>query len=246
MIDRSRVRGNTLDDITALPIEQLVRLWQQHGLSRSRFVAILAGLGASATGISTLLAAAESSAATLPSRRKPAHHAIEHHHTALHQAHVQRQAGATHQEPATSGKVHAAAAAQPLGATSAASAARSMSPSRRQQLLAILDDYADEAIVDDPLFERPIAGKRAIGERKWAEMTSMSGVTIDVVHRFAHGKQVVAEWVVRGTHAGPFMGYAPTGRRIEIRGMTVVTRENGKITRESLFYDVAELHRQLT
>ena len=110
----------------------------------------------------------------------------------------------------------------------------------------MLDDYADNAIVDDPLFERPIAGKQAIAQRKWAEMTSMSGVTIDVVHRFAHGNQVVAEWVVRGTHAGHFMGYAPTGRQIEIRGMTVVTHKNGKITRESLFYDVAELHRQLT
>jgi steroid delta-isomerase-like uncharacterized protein len=111
-----------------------------------------------------------------------------------------------------------------------------MSATHRQKLQAMLDDYADNAIVEDPLFERPIVGKQAIAQRKWAEMTSMSGVTIDVVHRFAHGNQVVAEWVVRGTHAGHFMGYAPTGRQIEIRGMTVVTGENGKITRESLLY----------
>ena len=31
-----------------------------------------------------------------------------------------------------------------------------------------------------------------------------------------------------------------------VRGMTVITRENGRITRESLFHDVAELQRQLT
>jgi steroid delta-isomerase-like uncharacterized protein len=234
-----------MDESTALPIEQLVRRLQQNDLSRSRFMAILAGLGASATGISTLVAAAESSAATLPARRRPAPHKTEHQHTKLHQAHVQRQAAATHQVPAASGDVNAAAA-QATGAGDTAGTATSMSASHRQKLQAMLDDYADHAIVDDPLFERPIAGKQAIAQRKWAEMTSMSGVTIDVVHRFAHGNQVVAEWVVRGTHAGHFMGYAPTGRQIEIRGMTVVTRENGKITRESLFYDVAELQRQLT
>ena len=234
-----------MDEITTLPIEQLVRRFQRHDLSRSRFMAILAGLGASATGISTLVSAAESSAATLPARRGPAHHKAEHQHMKLHQAHVQRQAAATQQVPAASGDV-TAAAAQAAGAAATAGAARSMSASHRQKLQAMLDDYADNAIVDDPLFERPIAGKQAIAQRKWAEMTSMSGATIDVVHRFAHGNQVVAEWVVRGTHAGHFMGYAPTGRQIEIRGMTVVTRENGKITRESLFYDVAELERQLT
>jgi steroid delta-isomerase-like uncharacterized protein len=208
-------------------------------------MAILAGLGASAAGISTLVAVAESSAATLPARRGPAPHKAEHQHMKLHQAHVQRQAAATHQVPAASSDVNAAAAAQAAGAADTAGAATSMSASHRQKLQAMLDDYADHAIVDDPLFERPIAGKQAIAQRKWAEMTSMSGVTIDVVHRFAHGNQVVAEWVVRGTHAGHFMGYTPTGRQIEIRGMTVVTRENGKITK-SLFYDVAQLQRQLT
>ena len=235
-----------MDEITALPVEQLVRRLQQHDLSRSRFMAILAGLGASATGIRTLMAAADSSAATLPARRRPGHHKAEHQHMKLHQAHVQRQAAATHQVPAASADVNAAAPAQAAGAADTVGTATSMSASHRQKLQAMLDDYADNAIVDDPLFERPIAGKQAIAQRKWAEMTSMSGATIDVVHRFAHGNQVVAEWVVRGTHAGHFMGYAPTGRQIEIRGMTVVTRENGKITRESLFYDVAELERQLT
>jgi steroid delta-isomerase-like uncharacterized protein len=233
-----------MDEITALPIEQLVRRLQQHDLSRRRFMAILAGLGAS--GIRTLMTAAESRAATLPAHRRPAHHTAEHHHKKLHQAHVQRQAAATHQVPTASSDVNAPAAAQATDAADMAGAARSMSASNWQKLQAMLDDYADHAIVDDPLFERPIVGKQAIAQRKWAEMTSMSGVTIDVVHRFAHGSQVVAEWVVRGTHAGHFMGYAPTGRQIEIRGMTIVTRENGKITRESLFYDVAELQRQLT
>jgi hypothetical protein len=80
-----------MDEITALPIEQLMRRLQQNDLSRSRFMAILAGLGASATGVRTLMAA-QCSAATLPARRRPGHHKAEHQHMKLHQAHVQRQA----------------------------------------------------------------------------------------------------------------------------------------------------------
>jgi hypothetical protein len=120
-----------------------VRRLQQNDLSRSRFMAILAGLGASATGISTLLSAAESSAATLPARRGPAHDKAEQQHKKLHQAHVQRQAAATHQVPAASGDVNVAAAAQAAGAADTAGTATSMSASHRQKLQAMLDDYAD-------------------------------------------------------------------------------------------------------
>jgi steroid delta-isomerase-like uncharacterized protein len=53
----------------------------------------------------------------------------------------------------------------------------------------------------------------------------------------------VAEWVVRGSHAGDFLGFPATGRKIEVHGVTVVTHEHGKITKESLHYDVAAVHR---
>ena len=109
-----------------------------------------------------------------------------------------------------------------------------------------MDDYTDNAVVEDPLFAELIVGKTAIAERKLAEMKSMAGVSIDVTNRYAHGDQVVAEWVLRGTHQGDIFGFKATGRAIELRGVTVVTRNAaGKITRESLHYDLAELHRQL-
>lgn len=205
------------EENTDQSIEQLVRNYREQGLSRGRFMAILAGLGASASGIATLLSSAEASAAGLPPHYKPAHHTPEQHKQ-MHHAHVQRQSGAT---------------------------VPSADASHAERLQAIMNDYADHAVVEDPLFSAPIVGKRAIAERKLAEMQSMRGVTIEVTNRFAHGNQVVAEWVLRGTHAGDVFGYKATGRQIEVRGVTVVTREHGKITRESLHYDVADLHRQM-
>jgi steroid delta-isomerase-like uncharacterized protein len=213
-----------MDEMADYPIEHLVQQLRRKGISRSRFIAVLTGLGASATSIATLLSAAEVDAAALPPPRTFAHHAVERQNAQLHQAHVQRQSAATQHGSAAAG---------------------TMSASRRQQLQALLDDYADDAVVEDPLFAAPIVGKAAIAQRKLAEMNSMAGATIEVVHRFAHRNQVVAEWIVRGRHEGDFLGFVATGRQIEVHGMTVVTRENGKITKESLFYDVADLHRQL-
>jgi steroid delta-isomerase-like uncharacterized protein len=212
--------GETVDD----SIEELVHRVRQNGITRSHFIAVLTGLGASATGISTLLSAA-ADAAALPPPRAFVHHAVEQQNAQLHHTHVQRQSGATQEGPSSAGAVSA---------------------SRQKYLGAILDDYVEDAVVEDPLFAAPIVGKAAIAQRKLAEMNSMAGATIEVVHRFAHRDQVVAEWIVRGTHQGDFLGFAATGRQIEVRGMTVVTRRNGKITKESLYYDVADIHRQLS
>lgn len=214
-------------------VEQLVQRVRDRKLSRSDFAKMLAGMGASASGIAMLLASTNnvSAAQVRSGHRKQGAQATERHHTKLHHQHVQRQGLATQSAggPGNGGQVDP-----------------SVHAFRAQKLNEIMADYADNAVVEDPLLDGPIVGKQAIADRKMAEMAAMHGVTIDVVHRFAHKNQVMAEWIVRGTHQGAFMGYARTGRSIELRGMTVVTRENHKITKESLHYDLSELHRQLS
>lgn len=210
-------------------IEQLVQRVRERQLSRGDFAKLLAGMGASATGIATLLASTNAvSAAQAHAARGKSAPSTAHRHKQLHHAHVQRQGQATH---------------APTGQQGGDSSVHAY---RAQKLQEIMADYADTAIVEDPLWDGPIVGKKAIAQRKMAEMAAMHGVAIEIVHRFAHHSQVVAEWIVRGTHQGAFLGYAPTGRSIEVRGMTVVTRQNDKITKESLFYDLADLHRQLS
>ena len=55
----------------------------------------------------------------------------------------------------------------------------------------------------------------------------------------------MVEWVASGTHAHDYPGLAATGRAFSIPGVTVVVRRDGKIVRESLYYDMAEVQRQL-
>lgn len=110
---------------------------------------------------------------------------------------------------------------------------------------ALQNDYHENAIVEDSMYAQPFVGRDAIMARKGTGMAAIPDLKINVVNRVVHGNQVSVEWVATGTHSGDFPGLAATGRSFSIPGVTVVVRHNGKITRESIYYDVAEVHRQL-
>ena len=106
-------------------------------------------------------------------------------------------------------------------------------------------DYADNAIVEDSMHAEPLIGRAAIMQHKNERMAAVSGANIVVNNRIARGEQVVVEWTATGVHSGDLHGLAATGRTYTLKGVTVVLRQNGKIVRESIYYDAAELHRQL-
>jgi steroid delta-isomerase-like uncharacterized protein len=57
---------------------------------------------------------------------------------------------------------------------------------------------------------------------------------------------VAVQWRARGTFRGaPFQGIEPTGRRIEVRGCDCVEVEDGKIVRNTAYYDGAAFARGL-
>ncbi len=107
------------------------------------------------------------------------------------------------------------------------------------------NDYAEHAIVEDSMYPHPFVGRAAIMARKGAGMAAIPGLKISVTNRVVHGNQLTVEWVASGTHTGDYPGLHATGRTFSIPGVTVVVRQNGKIVRESLYYDMEEVQRQL-
>jgi steroid delta-isomerase-like uncharacterized protein len=209
-------------------VDDLVEQYERKSLSRGRFMARAAGIGLTAAGAAAMLASMESKSAraAVPSSSGAVSQATQQQHVAAHDMHLQSQSATT----------QSASAANHL----------QLDAARKQALERLLDDYADDAVVEDPLNRTPVTGKEAIAQRKLEEMTSMRNVTLTVSNRFSHGDQVIAEWVMRGTHVGPYKGYAATNREITLNGVTVVTRKAGKIVKESIFYDVNKLLAQLS
>jgi steroid delta-isomerase-like uncharacterized protein len=106
-------------------------------------------------------------------------------------------------------------------------------------------DYHEDAIVEDSMYPYPFVGRQAIMNRKSAGFAAMPDMKITVTKRFVRGDQLTVEWVASGTHQADYPGLPATGRRFSIPGVTVVVRKNGKILRESLYYDMNEVQRQL-
>lgn len=107
-------------------------------------------------------------------------------------------------------------------------------------------DYHADAIVEDSMYATPFIGRAAILARKSAGFAAMPDVQIKVTNRVVHGDQLTVEWIASGTHAHDYPGLPATGRSFSIPGVTVVVRQDGKIVRESLYYDMAEVQRQLS
>ena len=110
---------------------------------------------------------------------------------------------------------------------------------------ALHDDYAEHAVVEDGMFPEPLVGRTMIIERKGMGMAAIPDLKIAITNRVAHGNQVSAEWVATGTHTGDLPGMPATGRPFTLRGLTVTIRQQGKIVREAIYYDLNDLKRQI-
>ena len=53
----------------------------------------------------------------------------------------------------------------------------------------------------------------------------------------ADGDAVVVEWQAIGTHTGEVNGIPPTGNRIDLAGISILTIKDGKIAHLSISYD---------
>ena len=115
----------------------------------------------------------------------------------------------------------------------------------RGNLNALHHDYAENAIVEDSMYEKPFIGRAAIMERKNVITSAASDANITIKNRIVTGNQVTAEWVATGVHTGDLPGLPASGRPFSIHGVTVVVRHEGKIVREALYYDANQLYRQL-
>ncbi len=110
---------------------------------------------------------------------------------------------------------------------------------------ALHDDYAEHAVVEDSMYPEALVGRRAIMQRKGMGMVAIPDLKITITNRLAHGNQVSAEWVATGTHNGNLPGMPATGRPFTLRGVTVTIREQGKIVREAIYYDLNDLQHQI-
>ncbi len=93
----------------------------------------------------------------------------------------------------------------------------------------------------------PDLGRGPEGEKKRATLyhTAFPDLRLTVEDIIAEGETVVARWSCRGTHKGDLNGIAPTGKRVNITGISIARFTNGKMSEGFVHWDALSLMQQL-
>ena len=93
----------------------------------------------------------------------------------------------------------------------------------------------------------PDFGRGPESEKKRATLyrTAFPDLRLTVEDIIAEGETVVARWSCRGTHKGDLNGIAPTGKRVNITGISIARLTNGKMSEGFVNWDALSLMQQL-
>jgi steroid delta-isomerase-like uncharacterized protein len=111
--------------------------------------------------------------------------------------------------------------------------------------LDILDEvYAPDLVWHEP--DQDIQGLEQARQFVTMYKTAFPDLNATVEDVIAEGDKVVTRWTVRGTHQGEIEEFGPpTGRQVEIKGITIHRIEDGKIVEEWERYDNLSVMQQL-
>jgi steroid delta-isomerase-like uncharacterized protein len=109
-------------------------------------------------------------------------------------------------------------------------------------------DVADELLTANFVFHEPsgdINGPEGYKQFVTMYLTGFPDLKFTIEEHIAEGDKVVGRWTCRSTHTGEFMGIAPTGKKLEITGISMVRIADGKIAEEWVSWDGLGLLQQL-
>jgi steroid delta-isomerase-like uncharacterized protein len=110
-------------------------------------------------------------------------------------------------------------------------------------------DILEKVYVPDLVWHEPDQEVRGYEEaRQFVSMnkTAFPDLNVTVEDAIVQGDKVVTRYTVRGTHQGEIEEFGPpTGRQVELEGITIHRIEDGKIVEEWERYDNLSLLQQL-
>lgn len=85
-------------------------------------------------------------------------------------------------------------------------------------------------------------GLRTMLETQWQAFPDLHFIVTNTV---VQGCQVVSIWQAEGTHRGPIMNIPPTGRWVQVRGVSIIEVKDGLVVRGQYIWDLAGMLRHM-
>jgi steroid delta-isomerase-like uncharacterized protein len=111
---------------------------------------------------------------------------------------------------------------------------------------AVASVFAEDAVIRE-VGGPEARGRAAIRARAVALFTAFPDLRLERIELVIDGDRHADRWVLSGTHRGPLLGLAPTGRQVRVEGATFSRLgADGLVVEDVHFTDVAGLLAQLT
>jgi len=112
-----------------------------------------------------------------------------------------------------------------------------------QDIERVISLCTDQCLYEDVPLGAVNHGKdelRAFGQQVF---NAFPDFTIQFTSHFAAGDLALLEWTMSGTHQGDLPGMPATGKPFSVRGATVLQLDDGRISRNSDYWDMATCSR---
>ena len=111
----------------------------------------------------------------------------------------------------------------------------------------LLPLFADSVDYEDVTLGAVSRGKNALRDFATGVFAAFADLKFELKSRFvaADGKSGAMEWVWRGRQTKDFPGLPATNKPFEVRGVAVVEFTDGKISRNSDYWDLATYMKQV-
>ena len=115
-----------------------------------------------------------------------------------------------------------------------------------QDLKGLLAGMTKDCVCGVNISPRPFVGPKAVADRYLQQWRGFPDFKVRVRRIVAEsGSYVVTHNEWRGTHRGPFFGFAPTGRRARVRACVLWEFRGSRLRSESVYYDLATVLSQI-
>ena len=113
----------------------------------------------------------------------------------------------------------------------------------------ILSMHTHDSVFENHVTGDVNVGREQIGSAIAGIFSVFPDLTFETRRAYIREDLVVQEWTARGTHQGTMkrsgIEVAPTGRKVEYKGMDVIPIRDGLVARKDVYSDSVTLLRQL-
>ena len=109
----------------------------------------------------------------------------------------------------------------------------------------VLDFFTDDCIYEDIPLKIKKEGKQGIIDFAKEIFSMQHDFHIEYHRHFATEEKGAAEWMIKTTWNGEFANVDVTGKKVEFPGVTLFEFQDGKIRRNTDYWDLADVMKQL-